>query len=59
MFVCHACDKPGTGHKRWLMNSDPGRIPSELKAMEPNMAEQIVLNESVIFNNTIVLNVVK
>ena len=28
IFVCHACNTPKTGHKRWLMNSDPGKITS-------------------------------
>ena len=26
VFVCEACDRPKTGHKRWLMNSDPAKI---------------------------------
>ena len=58
-FVCHACDKPRSGHKRWLVNSDPGRIPEDLKKIPLNMAEKIVLNEAVIFNNTVLLDVVK
>ena len=59
VFVCKACDKPNTGHKRWLINSDPGRIPEDLKKIPLNMSEQIVLNKYVIFNNTVMLDVVK
>ena len=59
LFVCKACDKPKTGHKRWLINSDPGRIPEYLKKIPLNMSEQIVMNKYIIFNNTVMLDVVK
>ena len=55
-FVCDACARPRTGCKRWLKNSDPGRMPKTLRDSPLNIAEQIVLNEAVIFNKTILLN---
>ena len=58
-FVCKDCAKSSTGSKRWLVNSDPGRIPDHLKKVPLNIAEAIVLNEHVIFNKVVMLNVVK
>ena len=59
VFVCHACNTPKTGRKRWLMNSDPAKISEDLKKIPLNMSEKLVLNEYVIFNNTVILDIVK
>jgi hypothetical protein len=59
VFVCDECVKTGSGPKRRLKSSDPGRMPQWLKDNPLNMAEEIVMNEVVIFNTIALLDVVK